>query len=68
MSTVEEIEQAIEKLPVQEKWGLHNWLSAQMADAWDRQIESDIKAGKLDLLAEEALREYREGKTRPFPE
>jgi hypothetical protein len=67
MSTVEEIENAIEKLPLQERWSLHNWLSEQMADQWDSQIESDIKAGKLDQLAEEAIAEYRAGKTRPFP-
>ena len=30
--------------------------------AWDRQIETDAEAGKLDQLAEEALRDYREGK------
>jgi len=28
-------------------------------DAWDRQIEADIKAGRLDRLAEEALAERR---------
>ena len=28
-------------------------------DAWDRQIDNDIKAGKLDGLAEEALAEHR---------
>ncbi len=67
MSTVEEIENAIEKLPLQERWSLHHWLSEQMADQWDSQIESDIKAGKLDQLAEEAIAEYRAGKTRPFP-
>jgi hypothetical protein len=27
-----------------------------------RQIETDAEAGKLDQLAEEALRDYREGK------
>jgi hypothetical protein len=30
--------------------------------AWDRKIEADAEAGKLDQLAEEALRDYREGK------
>lgn len=36
-------------------------------DAWDRQIEADIKSGRLDRLAEEALADHRAGKTRPFP-
>jgi hypothetical protein len=29
---------------------------------WERQIEGDAEAGKLDQLAEEALRDYLEGK------
>ena len=35
--------------------------------AWDRQIEADAEAGKLDQLAEEALRDYREGKCIELP-
>ena len=36
-------------------------------DEWDREIEADAKAGRLDRFAEEAIREHREGKSRPFP-
>jgi hypothetical protein len=35
--------------------------------AWDRQIKADADAGKLDQLAEEALRDYREGKCIRLP-
>ena len=35
--------------------------------AWDRQIEADAEAGKLDQLAEEELRDYREGKCIRLP-
>jgi hypothetical protein len=35
--------------------------------AWDRQIEADAEAGKFDQLAEEALRDYREGKCIRLP-
>jgi hypothetical protein len=35
--------------------------------AWDRQIEADAEAGNLDQLAEEALRDYREGKCIRLP-
>ena len=35
--------------------------------AWDRQIETDAEAGKLDQLAEEALRDFREGKCIRLP-
>jgi hypothetical protein len=35
--------------------------------AWDRQIKADAEAGQLDQLAEEALRDYREGKCIRLP-
>jgi hypothetical protein len=40
------------------------WFAEFDADAWDRQIESDAAAGKLDALAEEALADYRSGRVR----
>ncbi|MCL4790036.1 MAG: hypothetical protein KJ070_25180 [Verrucomicrobia bacterium] len=67
MSTVKEIEEAIAQLPKDEFWQLTDRLVARRNAEWDRQIEEDICAGKLDKLAEEALREQQEGKTRPFP-
>ena len=33
------------------------------ADAWDRQIEKDVRDGRLDALAEEALRDLDSGRT-----
>jgi hypothetical protein len=36
-------------------------------DAWDRQIEADAKAGRLDPLIKEAIGEHRAGKSRPWP-
>jgi hypothetical protein len=57
MSKVEEIEQAIEKLSAEELAEIRAWL-------WDRDIERDAVAGRLDHLAEEALSEYRSGQAR----
>jgi hypothetical protein len=34
---------------------------------WDRQIEADAEAGKLDKQADEALRDYCEGKCIRLP-
>ena len=56
MSTVQEIERAIEKLSDEELAQIRAWL-------WDRDIERDADSGRLDTLAEEALQEYRSGKT-----
>jgi hypothetical protein len=59
MSTVQEIESAIEKLSATEVAELKAWL-------WDRDIKADSSAGRLNPLIEEALDEYRTGKTRPL--
>ena len=40
---------------------LHEVLETR-ADAWDKQIEEDIKAGKLEHLREEALEDIRAGR------
>ncbi len=62
-----EIEKAIEKLPNQELFELTHWISSRFSDAWDRQIEEDICAGRLDDLAAEALQEHRAGDSQEFP-
>jgi hypothetical protein len=67
MSTVEEIESAIEELPPDKLFKLVAWLKERFDEEWDRQIEEDVKAGKLDGLAQEALAEYHAGRTEPFP-
>ena len=40
---------------------LHEVLIAR-ADAWDKQIEEDIKVGRLDRLGEKALEDLRAGR------
>lgn len=67
MSTVEEIEAAIERLPRDQFLRLLAWFKSRFEDEWDREIDADIKAGKLDQIACEAVAEYRACKTRPFP-
>jgi hypothetical protein len=67
MSTVMEIEKAIEKLPTDELFELTHWISSRFSDAWDSQIEIDIRSGRLDGLAAEALQEHRAGGSREFP-
>lgn len=64
MTAVESIERAIEQLPVEELSKFRAWFVNFDEAAWDAQIESDATAGKLDALAEEALKEYSEGKAR----
>lgn len=62
MSTVQEIAAAIEKLPKKDFWELTDRLVAMREEAWDRQIEDDAKAGKLDRLYEQADRDFEAGR------
>jgi len=67
MSTIEEIEAAIERLPREQFLRLVAWMRGRFEDEWDRQIEEDVKAGNLDKFAQEALAEYHAGRTKAFP-
>ena len=64
MTKVETLENEIAKLSPQELAVFREWFAKYDADAWDRQIESDVKAGKLDRLAAEALAAHEQGKTK----
>jgi hypothetical protein len=64
MSTVQEIESAVSKLSRDELHNFRHWFQEFDAGAWDKQFEQDVKAGRLDALADEALRDLREGHCR----
>ena len=64
MSKIETLEREIEKLSAEELAAFRDWFANYDADAWDRQMEADVKAGKLDRLAAEALAEHKRGETR----
>jgi hypothetical protein len=68
MSTVQEIETAIQKLKPKEIREVGDWLDELREDLWDRQIDADIKAGRLDKLADKALEDYRAGHCKPLDE
>lgn len=67
MRSVEEIEAEIAKLTPAEVRQIVKWLAEYKAELWDKQIEEDAAAGKIDRFIEEALEEHRQGKTRPLP-
>jgi hypothetical protein len=51
---VEHIEQQIRELSQSEFAELRQWLLDLDWTAWDKQLEADVKAGKLDRLLEES--------------
>lgn len=66
MSTVKELEKAITGLPPEQLAEFRAWFESFDAARWDRQIEEDVKSGKLDRVAEKAVGEYRKGKAKPI--
>ena len=64
MGKIERLEQEIRELSDKELAQLRRWFIEYDAEAWDREIEADAKSGKLDRLADEALRDYAEGRTK----
>mgnify|MGYP006873466372 CR=1 FL=1 len=62
MSTVEEIERAVADLPPERLAEFRAWFAEFDARTWDREFEEDVKAGRLDALADEALRDLDEGR------
>jgi len=63
MSKVESIEQQIKALSAEELAQLRAWFLEFDWALWDRQLERDVAAGKLEALAEKALRDHTAGKT-----
>jgi hypothetical protein len=66
MSKVEAIEKRVSGLSAEELAEFRQWFAEFDAAAWDRQIERDVKAGKLDELADQALRQHAAGKSTEF--
>jgi hypothetical protein len=64
MSTVEEIEKAVERLPPGDLAKFRAWFEAFDAAAFDKKIARDAQSGTLDQFAEEALRDFRAGRAR----
>jgi len=63
MLKLKEIEDQIHNLSGAELVEFRKWYAEFDAQAWDRQFESDVKAGKLDALADAARRAHKEGKS-----
>lgn len=61
MSKADELKTEIESLPPEEFAELVRWLSEKDWGRWDKQIEADSAAGKLDFLVDEALEEKAKG-------
>jgi len=62
--TIEDLEKAVAKLPPDELAKFRDWFAAFDAARFDEKIERDAKTSKLDRLAEQALADHAQGRTR----
>lgn len=66
MGKIENIEQQIEALSPEELAQFRAWFLEFDWAGWDRQLEADIQAGKLDRLEQKARRDHAAGETTPL--
>lgn len=63
MTKVKSLERQVKDLSPGELVAFRRWFLAYDWEAWDRQLEQDVAAGKLDPRAEKALRDHAAGKS-----
>jgi len=61
-----ELENAVQKLPPNQLAKFASWFEYFIEDQWDKQIESDISAGRLDKLAAKADADFEAGRCTPL--
>ena len=66
MSKVEKIEREVAALKPSEMASFRQWFVDFDNDNWEVQLRADIAAGRLDAMADAALKEHAAGKTKPL--
>ena len=56
--TITELEQDVTQLSDEELARFRTWFDEYYADLWDKQIEEDVKAGRLNKIIVEVDAEY----------
>ena len=64
--SIVEIESAIAQLPANEFAELMAWLQNYHEQVWDKQIEADLEAGRLDRVLADVDKEHGAGLARPL--
>ena len=63
MSKVKDLESQIQELSPEELTALREWFATYDAGIWDQEFEADVNSGKLDAMAERALRDHNAGRS-----
>lgn len=64
--SVQELEAVVSRLSAPEIKAFDEWFEEFKADLWDKQIEEDVAAGKLDRLAKQADEDFEAGRCAPL--
>lgn len=64
--SVEELESAVSNLSASELARFSEWFAEFAADQWDRQIQEDLGAGRLDGAIKRADDHYEAGRCTPL--
>lgn len=62
MSTVQEIQSAVSHLTAEELSRFRTWFEEFDARLWETQFEEDVRNGKLDEVARQAIADFHAGK------
>lgn len=66
MTDIQTLKTAVAELPSHELQQFSEWFDEFISQQWDRKIEQDILAGRLDALGEQATVEFIAGRTKPL--
>ena len=64
--SLQELESAVSQLSADELAAFARWFEEYLADAWDRCIEADIQAGRLDEAGRRADADFEAGRCEPL--
>jgi hypothetical protein len=62
--SIEDLKKAVAGLPPDTYAEFRTWFEAFEADRFDRKIERDAQAGKLDRLADQAINDLRKSRAK----
>lgn len=65
--SVSELEAAVAGLPPADLEAFARWFENYLADEWDRRIEEDIQAGRLDAIGKQADADFEAGRCFAIP-
>jgi hypothetical protein len=64
--SIEELQSAVAQLAAEELDRFSRWFEEFLAEQWDRRIEADILAGRLDAAGRRADEDFEAGRCTPL--